>query len=55
MAEPKTRPTDANVDDFLDAVANERRRSDARAVDAMMRAGDRRARIGRYSAIRSLK
>jgi hypothetical protein len=38
MAEPKTRPTDANVDDFLDAVANERRRSDARAVDAMMRA-----------------
>ena len=38
MAEPKTRPTDASVDEFLDAVANERRRGDARAVDAMMRA-----------------
>ena len=36
MAEPKTRPTDASVDEFLDAVSNERRRSDARAVDAML-------------------
>lgn len=38
MAEPKTRPTDASVEEFLDAVTNERRRNDARAVDAMMRA-----------------
>jgi hypothetical protein len=38
MAEPKTRPTDASVDDFLDAVANTRRRSDARDVAAMMHA-----------------
>jgi Domain of unknown function (DU1801) len=38
MAEPKTRPTDASVDEFLDSVANERRRSDARLVDGMMRA-----------------
>lgn len=38
MAEPKTRPTDASVDEFLDAVPHERRRSDARAVDAMLQA-----------------
>lgn len=38
MAEPKTRPTDASVDEFLDAVPHERRRGDARVVDQMMRA-----------------
>lgn len=32
MAEPKTRPTDADVGAFLDAVPDERRRSDARRV-----------------------
>ena len=32
----KTRPTDAGVDTFLDAVDNERRRKDARTVKAMM-------------------
>ena len=38
MAEPKTRPTDANVEEFLVAVPNERRRTDARAVDSMLQA-----------------
>lgn len=38
MAEPKTRPTDASVEEFLDAVANERRRHDARTIDSLMRA-----------------
>ncbi len=32
MAEPKTRPTDADVDAFLDAVPDEGRRADARRV-----------------------
>ncbi len=32
----KTIPNDASVDSFLDAVENERRRSDARTVKAMM-------------------
>ena len=32
----KTRPTDAAVDAFLDAVDNDRRREDARTVKAMM-------------------
>jgi len=32
----KTRPTGAGVDTFLDAVENERRREDARTVNAMM-------------------
>jgi hypothetical protein len=38
MAEPKTRPTDANVDDFIQAVANDRRRADAVVIDEMMQA-----------------
>lgn len=38
MAEPTTRPTDADVDEFLAAVSPERRRDDARALDAMLRA-----------------
>ncbi len=36
MAEPKTRPTDASVEDFLAAVPDERRRADSRVVLAMM-------------------
>jgi hypothetical protein len=36
MAETKTKPTDASVDAFLDAVANPARRADGRAVRAMM-------------------
>ena len=31
-AEPKTGPTDASVDDFLAAIADDRRRADARAL-----------------------
>jgi hypothetical protein len=38
VAEPKTRPTDADVGQFLAAVPDERRRADAMAVDALMRA-----------------
>ncbi len=38
VAEPKTRPTDASVDEFIDGVANERRRRDARTLDSLMRA-----------------
>ena len=37
MAEPKTKPTDADVDDFLAAVPHAGRRADAIAVDAMLR------------------
>lgn len=36
MAVPKTRPTDADVDAFLEAVPNERRRAEGRAVRALM-------------------
>jgi hypothetical protein len=36
MAEPKTRPTDADVGAFLDAVPDERRRADARRVSALL-------------------
>jgi hypothetical protein len=32
----KTQPTDASVEEFLAAVANDRRRSDAREVHQMM-------------------
>jgi hypothetical protein len=42
MAEPKTRPGDADVNAFLDGVADERRREDARAVCAMMKKITRR-------------
>jgi len=37
MAEPKTRPTDAPVDDFIAAVDHAGRREDARAVCALLR------------------
>lgn len=36
MAENKTKATAASVDDFLDAVADPRRRDDARALRALM-------------------
>lgn len=36
MAETKTRPTDASVDAFLDAVAHPVRRADGKALRAMM-------------------
>ena len=42
MAELKTRPTDADVDAFLDSVDNDRRRQDARTVCAMMQKITRR-------------
>lgn len=35
-SEPKTRPTDASVDDFIAAVENPTRRADAAVVRAMM-------------------
>lgn len=35
-SEPKTRPTDASVDDFISAVENPTRRADAEVVRAMM-------------------
>ncbi len=38
MTEPKTRPTGASVDEFLEGVANERRRQDARTIDLLMSA-----------------
>lgn len=37
MAEPKTKPTDASVEDFLGTVKPARRREDARTVCALMR------------------
>lgn len=36
MSELKTRPTDASVEDFIDAVEAPRRREDTRAVCAML-------------------
>lgn len=36
MAEPKTRPTDASVDDFLAAVPSAQRRTDALAVAGLL-------------------
>ena len=36
MAENKTKPTDASVEDFLASVENDRRRDDARVVCRMM-------------------
>ena len=36
MSDLKTRPTDASVEAFLDAVDDERKRSDARVVAGMM-------------------
>ncbi len=37
MSEPRTRPTDASVEDFLAAVPDERRRADCFAVLELMR------------------
>jgi hypothetical protein len=37
MAQPKTRPTDASVEEFIAAVPHAQRRADAVAVEAMMR------------------
>jgi hypothetical protein len=37
MAEPKTRPTDVDVNAFLDAVPNLRRRDDAKVVCELLR------------------
>ena len=37
MAEAKTRPTDASVEEFLSTVPDERRRADCEVVLAMMR------------------
>lgn len=37
MAEPKTRPTDASVEAFINAVPDERKRADAFRVLALMR------------------
>lgn len=37
MAENKTQPNDASVDEFLDTVENDRRRADARTVLELMR------------------
>jgi hypothetical protein len=37
VAEPKTRPTDADVGEFFAAVPDERRRQEALAVDRMLR------------------
>jgi hypothetical protein len=37
MAEPKTKPTDASVDEFLAAVVHDGRRTDALALDKMIR------------------
>ena len=36
MAENKTKPTDASVDAFLDAVADPQRRADAKAIRALI-------------------
>lgn len=37
MQEPKTKPTKASVTKFLDSIADERQRRDAKAVCAMMK------------------
>ena len=37
MAEPKTKPTDADVGEFLAAIAHDRRRADATSVCSLMR------------------
>ena len=36
MSDMKTKPTDASVDAFIDAIPDERKREDARAVAALM-------------------
>lgn len=37
MAEPKTRPTDASVDEFIEKVDDETKRDDSRAIVALMK------------------
>ena len=38
MAEPKTRPTEASVADFIAAISHQGRRTDAMAIDEVIRA-----------------
>ncbi len=45
MAEPKTRPTDASVSDFLRSVANEQRRADALELSEMLRSASGEAPV----------
>ena len=45
MADPKTRPTDASVSDFLGAVANEQRRADAMELNVMLTAASGEAPV----------
>lgn len=37
MAEPKTKPTDQSVEDFLNAISNEQKRADAFAILKLMK------------------
>jgi len=37
MADLKTKPTGQSVDEFLDAIEDERKRADARVIDSIMR------------------
>lgn len=41
MAEPKTKQTDASVDAFIDAIEDERKREDCRALAKMMKSATR--------------
>jgi hypothetical protein len=41
MAERKTNETDASVEDFIDAIKDDSRRADARAITKLMRAATR--------------
>ncbi|MDO1559374.1 DUF1801 domain-containing protein [Brevundimonas sp. 2R-24] len=64
MAELKTRPTDASVEAFIDAVEHPGRREDARALDALLREvtgkapqmwGPSIVGYGRYTYVNSTK
>ncbi|MBL7847009.1 MAG: DUF1801 domain-containing protein [Cyclobacteriaceae bacterium] len=37
MAEPATRPTDQSVDEYIDSIADDARREDAKTVDQLMK------------------
>lgn len=41
MSEPKTKPTGTSVEEFLDAVADEQRRADCKALDRLMKKATR--------------
>jgi hypothetical protein len=45
VAEPKTKPTDSSVDEFLSAVVHEGRRADAIALDKMIRTATKLAPV----------